>query len=255
MSIKFNPSNDNSKPASNRPQRPANKPKFKEAMERDSTKSQAKLKKHSKGLDEESGELDEIKLKGDKEEQPSLFDLTANKPKKKADQQTQKLETSMHNQQGFQEPKAGVSTNFSVESSPYSQQASPIQKVVEKLVSEIQMIEAQGKTNTVVTLNQPGIFKGANLVITSFESAKGEFNLSFENLTQQGKLLLESNMDSLKQNLEQKGYVTHIITTTTMEETKVVDTGETAFARDQEKEEGKQQQKEKEEQDDEESMA
>ena len=61
------------------------------------------------------------------------------------------------------------------------------------------------------------MFQGASVVITAFDSARGEFNLAFENLTPEAKRLLDSheNQRSMKLALEEKGYAVHIVTTTT----------------------------------------
>lgn len=96
----------------------------------------------------------------------------------------------------------------------------PIQELINIMVKEAQSIEAEGKTDTTITLKHPPIFEGAQLTITSFDSAKGEFNISFQNLTQAAQQLVsrEDNKASLMHALEQKGYHMHILTATTLEE-------------------------------------
>ena len=60
--------------------------------------------------------------------------------------------------------------------------------------------------------------------MSAFDSAKGEFNISFENLTQaaQNLINLQANRDSLLHALEQKGYNVHILVATTLSENRPV---------------------------------
>lgn len=92
-----------------------------------------------------------------------------------------------------------------------------IQEIIKQLVDKVEELKQDGRTETTITLKQPPILAGANLIVTSFESAHGEFNISFQNLTQAAKDLLDlrANQDSLRFALEQKGYAVHILTTTT----------------------------------------
>lgn len=94
---------------------------------------------------------------------------------------------------------------------------SDLQIVVEKLIKELYVVEQSGKTDTIVVLQQPPLFKDAQIVVTSFNTATKEFNLSFENLTPQAKQLLDNNLPALRIDLESKGFANavHIITTTT----------------------------------------
>lgn len=91
------------------------------------------------------------------------------------------------------------------------------QQLVDAIVKAITTIEAQGKTDTVITLKQPPMFAGSTIVLTSYESAKGEFNIRFENLGQQAKSFMDmqQNQDSLRFALQQKGYALHILVATT----------------------------------------
>lgn len=96
-----------------------------------------------------------------------------------------------------------------------------MQQLVDAVVKAISTVEAEGKTDTVVTLRHPPMFAGANIVLTSYETAKGEFNIRFENLTQQAKSFMDmqQNQDSLLSSLQQKGYAVHIVVATTQTET------------------------------------
>jgi hypothetical protein len=83
-----------------------------------------------------------------------------------------------------------------------------------------------GKTETTLALKHPPLFAGANLTVTAFKSAKGEFNITFENLTPHAKQLIDlaENQNILRNSLEQKGYMVHIVvaTTTTIENSQTV---------------------------------
>lgn len=120
---------------------------------------------------------------------------------------------------------------------PLNQQAGPIERVIEsspqkpvmptltaqQIVEqithhmEVQEFKAQGITNTTISLNYPNMFKDAQVIVTSFDTAKNEFNITFQNLGTQAKTLLDqqATQDSLKHALEVKGYMVHIITATT----------------------------------------
>lgn len=108
------------------------------------------------------------------------------------------------------------------------------QQLVDAIVKAITTIESQGHTDTVVTLKEPPMFSGANIVLTSFETAKGEFNIRFENLTQQAKSFMDmqQNQDSLRLALEQKGYAIHILVATTQIESPQIATNQQQQLRD-----------------------
>lgn len=125
-------------------------------------------------------------------------------------------------------PLVGVSpTALISETAPMENTSVPkttfsnIQEIVDQIVTNIYTLKVEGKTETLITLKHPPLFEGANLVITAFDTAKGEFNIAFENLTQMAKHFLEmqDNQNALRLALEDKGYVVHIITTTTITET------------------------------------
>ncbi len=102
---------------------------------------------------------------------------------------------------------------------------SNIQDIVNQLIEKAYEMSLDGKTETTITLKHPPILQGANLIVTSFDSAKNEFNIAFENLSQQGKYLLDlsANQALLLNALHEKGYAVHIFTTTTIAEHLVID--------------------------------
>lgn len=100
----------------------------------------------------------------------------------------------------------------------------PIHELVAQIVKELYTVEKVGHTDTIIILQNPPLFKDAHLVVTSFDTANKELNLSFENLTSPAKKLLDDNLSALKILLEDKGYVTHILTTSTLVEHQVMST-------------------------------
>ncbi len=143
-------------------------------------------------------------------------------------------------------PLAGVmgsvaSVGGTVEEAKPSVNVSHIQEIVDQIVDRLYTIQTQGQTDTVIVLKQPPLFAGANVVITSFDSASKEFNLSFENLRSDAKRVLDVNLISLRTALEEKGYANavHIVTTTTYVEHNIPFEGEgQTYARDQEGRQG-----------------
>lgn len=112
----------------------------------------------------------------------------------------------------------GVQTSFKADAPVLPVRS--VQDLIDQMVKEVQSMEAQGKTETTVTLRHPPLFEGARLIVSSFESARGEFNIAFENLTQTAQQIIsmQQNRDSLLQALEQKGYHVHIVTASTIDE-------------------------------------
>lgn len=124
-------------------------------------------------------------------------------------------------------PNAGLSPTPAalqtqgVQTSAPPVRAQELQEVVDQIVSKLYTLSSKGKTDTLIQLKHPPLFAGSSVVITSFDTAKGEFNITFENLTQAAKQMMDmqENQNSLKFALEQKGYTVHIITATTLAET------------------------------------
>jgi hypothetical protein len=97
---------------------------------------------------------------------------------------------------------------------------SPIHDIVVEMIEKLARVEMKGQTDTVITLNMPGMFKGTIVVISEFDTANGQLNLAFENLTAQAKTMLDSlpNRENLMTLLSEKGYVVQqMVTTTTIE--------------------------------------
>lgn len=120
-----------------------------------------------------------------------------------------------------------------------ARQTEQMKALIEKIVSEMQVIQTGEATDVVITIQHPPVFEGAQVKVTTFESARGEINITFENLTQQAKEILDSkvNRESLLLALNKEGYNVHILTTSTAPATPIY-TAE-AQQRDQEQQ-GKQ---------------
>jgi hypothetical protein len=127
--------------------------------------------------------------------------------------------------------------------------AQELQEIVDQIVSKLYTVSTTGKTDTVIKLKHPPMFEGTNIVVRSFDTAKGELNIAFENMTQAAKQMmdLQENQNSLKFALEQRGFTVHMITATTISELSQIVEGQSS---ERENREGKggSSQKEKEQQ-------
>ena len=95
--------------------------------------------------------------------------------------------------------------------------AQQLHDLVNSLVDHLSSVTTAKQTDTTITIQNLPLFNGAVVTIHSYPTARGEINITFENLTQQGKNILDmvDNRAALKQALDQKGYTVHMITTTT----------------------------------------
>lgn len=198
-----------------------------------------------------------------KRENVSLFDLSAGSAIKKiAKAEESKVSTQFAQEQP---DRAAVNPGAASPSSPFELSATQsaekpapiaprIQEIVDKLVDKLYIATVEGKTDTTVVLKHPPLMRGASVVITEFDSAKGEFNIKFENLTQAAKELLDmrENQENLRLALDQKGYTVHIMVTTTERETPLIAEAEQASQgdapKDKDEEEQPKEQKDEEEQ-------
>ena len=107
---------------------------------------------------------------------------------------------------------------FAISSALKSSETSTANKSMQEVIDEIQKaaytLELNGKTETVIQL-KGALFNDANLTLTEFNSARGEFNITFDNLTQAAKNVIDMNQHTLLDDLSKKGYVVHIFTATT----------------------------------------
>jgi hypothetical protein len=117
-----------------------------------------------------------------------------------------------------------INVNLNVKAEKATLPVSHMQEIINQMVDKVAEMKNVGTTETIVTLKHPPAFAGATIVVTAFDNAKNEFNISIENLTQAAKNMMDmqNNRDSLLLALEQKGYAVHILATTTVSEDRPV---------------------------------
>lgn len=95
-----------------------------------------------------------------------------------------------------------------------------LKEIIDRITDGIQTITHNGSTETVVKLKYPPILDGSQINLTSFDSAKGEFNIAFTNLTGPAKEFLDRQLagQALTTALERKGFVVHMVTTSTLQD-------------------------------------
>lgn len=131
----------------------------------------------------------------------------------------------------------GITHSHDVEN-PQAPLMPHLREVVTQIVSQLQLMTLEGKSETTIVLNDPDnpnwMFNGAQVTITEYSTATGQLNIAFENLSQQAQSLLvaRSIQSSLIMTLEQQGYVVqNIIPTTIVEHPILVDSTATEDGR------------------------
>ena len=129
------------------------------------------------------------------------------------------VDLSSINPQGLTTPASPVelTQNISTAAPSKPMPATATIVLLDALVKEISTMKVGDKTETTITLQRPPLFANAQVMITGFDSAKGELNISFGNLTQNAQHVIEQQQQSLLLALETKGYQVHIFTATTLE--------------------------------------
>lgn len=126
-----------------------------------------------------------------------------------------------------------------------------IEELITQVVDKLYTMESAGQKDTVMTLRNLPLFEGATLKITSFDHANKEFNISMNNLLPGTKEMLDTAQmqNSLRQALQDKGYMVHIMVFTTNVEAPIASAENTQQSKDenpeQEQQQGKQQQEQK----------
>jgi hypothetical protein len=116
--------------------------------------------------------------------------------------------------------------------------AHTIQEIIDQIVSRVSYLEQAGTHETVIDLK--GAFQGSRLIITEFDSAKGEMNITIDKLTAAMQKIIETNKPTLLNDLAHKNIVVHIFTASTTQEPTRTD----ALARSDERGQGDEQQDE-----------
>ena len=85
--------------------------------------------------------------------------------------------------------------------------------LVTSMVQQISQVSFSDRTETLVTLVHPPVFEGAQVIIREFNQAKGEFSVSFHDLSPQASALLleRTNQRLLQDGFERRGLTIHIL--------------------------------------------
>ncbi len=119
-------------------------------------------------------------------------------------------------------PDVGIA-NMSVQSETVpTSRVEQLQKLVDQIEPTLYTVKQGGITDTAIKIQNPPIFAGSELVVRSYDSAKGEFNIAFNNLTQEAKALLDNHQAALMKTLEERGYVAHMVVTSTQPYEKIL---------------------------------
>ena len=104
-------------------------------------------------------------------------------------------------------------TSKGTQVSPEVRQAT-LQQLINQIAEHISTMTTKHLETLTVDIKYPPLFAGAQLTVTQYKQARGEFNLSFANLTPEARLLIESSAQQQRLNdaLTEKGYKIHIIT-------------------------------------------
>lgn len=137
-----------------------------------------------------------------------------------------------------------VSSVSASTSLPETQSVHQMKELWAQLVQKTEVLQQGGKTDTTLTLQRPPMFEGAKLTLTTFDSAKGEFKVTFSELNPKAQEMISLHgQESLNRALENKGYTVHIMVATTETEEFIAQADESSFAREH-GEQGEQQQEE-----------
>lgn len=123
--------------------------------------------------------------------------------------------------------------------------SSTIKDIAAQISDTIQVMKKEGTTETLVTLKNPPLLEGATITLTEFDHAKGEFNIRFANLSPQAKQFLDRQLldDPLRNHLDRKGIVVHMVSTTTQPEPLAVSEAKPDFNQNRDQEQKDRQQK------------
>lgn len=113
------------------------------------------------------------------------------------------------------EAQQSVTTSSLQESGATTQVQQTMQEIIDKIAKEVQILEMNGQTDTVVKLNSD-LFKDVNLTLTQFASATGQVNISFDNLTQAGERILQMHKAILIDALQKHDIVVQKFETATI---------------------------------------
>ncbi|MBA2368234.1 MAG: hypothetical protein H0V82_04315 [Candidatus Protochlamydia sp.] len=122
-----------------------------------------------------------------------------------------------------------------------------VDDIVRQMVEAMQVVEKGGKTDTVVTLQYPPLFKDATITLSTLEGGgKREFNLSFANLNEDAKVFLDRKIveNSLVEALARNDITIHTLKTSTLPENALNLASEAKYFAREEREQQRNQQQE-----------
>ncbi|MGZ3732689.1 MAG: hypothetical protein ACXU9U_02985 [Parachlamydiaceae bacterium] len=184
---------------------------------------------------------------GASKEKPSLFALSAKKPvsnmdinpDEKGDEASAVVVDELESKKGAvfvreqvdistvnpqSNPVTSVSATADVGAKAPMAPSATVAELINQLLKELTTMSVGDKTETTIVLKHPPLLDGAQVVMTGFDSARGELNIKFANLTQQAQALIEQQQQSLLTALETKGYHVHIFVATTVNEPQIMTT-------------------------------
>ncbi|MDB6081552.1 MAG: hypothetical protein JWO53_824 [Chlamydiia bacterium] len=184
------------------------KSKFKEALDKKNSS------KDKKGSDKEK-ERDGVAAM-----QPvcSLFDLASDSSLFEETEDSATADAPLKASPYYMTPAMSLKEIMAETSTPQEVRSplpSTLVKLIDELVSQLKVMTKSDRTETSITLQNPPLLRGVSLVITEFQSAQKEFNLTFHNLTNvDARLLIESkqNQEGLALALAEKGYTLQMVT-------------------------------------------
>lgn len=179
------------------------------------------------------------------------------KDKVKGEDQKSSSESSLEKVSGGAAQASMQAVHFGIEKGQEAQEAAKsttIKEIVAQIVERVQIMKRDDLTSTIITLKSPPELAGSTITLTATEHAKREFNITFANLSPDGKMLLDRKLkeDSLTETLDRKGIIVHHIITTTQPE-RVLSAEQGQGAQEQRDREGQQQGRQGREQEEEEA--
>lgn len=94
-----------------------------------------------------------------------------------------------------------------------------MQEMIDQIAKAVYIIEQKGTRETIIPLK--GAFEGSHVIITEFDSANREMNITIDNLTGSNQRLLDAHKNTLVDELGKKDIVVHIFRATTTIENNV----------------------------------
>jgi hypothetical protein len=117
---------------------------------------------------------------------------------------------------------AAVKNDMATERTTYETRMAAVAKIEElmkTIVDQVNIIKQNGITYTQVEIKNLANFEGAKLTLSNYDTDTKSFNISFTNLSNAAKELVDANQIDLRKMLETRhGFTVHIIVATTQDE-------------------------------------